>query len=163
MRIILAILITIMVFMIYKIILTYIQRKRGSGRSWYISILDYIIFMTTWVSYYLVGTEVLEYKDWEIYLSLNLIGIFSAIWMYFSIEVQNAFMKPRIATQAEQRVKKILVYSIVFLFILFHGYQQTRRLFTGNDVNESLLLLKYSVVVVVTSLDRILNQVIKAK
>lgn len=163
MRIMVAMIITCLVFTIYKLILTVIQKNRNIGRKWYISILDYVIFMATWVGFYLVGSEILAYKDWEIYLSLNLIGIFSAIWMYFSIDVQDSFMRPRIATQTEQRVKKIIVYSIVFLFILFHGYQQTKRLFTGNDVNESLLLLKYSVVVVVTSLDRILNQLVKAK
>ncbi len=163
MRIIFAILITVFVFGIYKKLLTMIQSKKQVGRNWHISLLDYTIFLIIWVSYYYIGAELLEYKDWEIFLSLNLIGIFSVIWMYFSIDNRGEFMRPRIATAAEQRIKKIIVYCIIFCFLMILGYQQTIRMFHGGNVNESLLLLKYSVVVVVTSLDRILNQLIKAK
>lgn len=118
------------------------------------------VFVVIWFASMPAVDKVLGMTDIEFYISFCMIGIFCVIWCYFSWGMLHIMVKPRLATDKEKRIKKIVIYSLIFLFVISQGYQQALHSMDANyEVNVLFSVTNYSVIVALIALDRVMNQI----
>ncbi len=98
----------------------------------------------------------------EWYFVLTFIGIISILWCYFSWEFKFK-AKPQFAKYNIQMIiKKIIVFSLVMIFVLWQGYIQLDKKFGGNSNEEKEMLMSLASTTIVSGIiafDRVLNQI----
>lgn len=100
----------------------------------------------------------------EEYMALCMLGMFFVIWCYFSWDIEHFLRKPCIATKEEQKSKKIIVYFLILIFTLSHGYQQAQKAIgVIKEVDSLFTIANSSIIVGALALDRLLNQFIVGK
>lgn len=96
----------------------------------------------------------------QFYISMVMIGVSGVIWCYFSWDEDRFLSKPREATRNEKKSKKIVLYSLLCIFVLVLGYQQTINVFEEvHNVPTLYTTTNNSVVVAIIAFDRIMNQI----
>lgn len=96
------------------------------------------------------------------YVSFCLIGAFCVIWCYFSwdIDIKHIFNRPYKACPEHRKAKKIVIYSLILLFVLCQGYYQTLHAIDSSiEVSILFSVTNYSVIVAAIALDRLMNQI----
>lgn len=124
-----------------------------------LSIAMQLIFISTWVTFMEAVNQRGILDSLSFYVSFCLIGVFCIIWCYFSWDAEHFFVKPRKASHKEKKSKKIIVYSLIMIFVLCQGYFQTLHAMKNEiEVNVLFSVTNYSVIVAAIALDRVLNQ-----
>lgn len=127
-----------------------------------ISLVLQCVFISGWVAS--IGAIISKFgmTDLECYISLCMIGIFSVVWCYFSWDAERILVRPCRANANERRLKKILIYSLVLIFVLCQGYYQTLHAVNESiEVNMLFSVTNYSIVVGTIAFDRLMNQIFK--
>lgn len=166
----LLVLVTMTVFLIYKGFLVLVSKlfkklfkiKEDSKRrvDLWMSAAMQLIFVSIWF----FGMDLLSEKyglsNLVFYVSFCLIGIFCVIWCYFSWDAEHIFVKPCKAKKEERRIKKIVIYSLILVFVLCQGYFQTLHAMNDSiEINIMFSITNYSVIVATIAFDRVMNQI----
>lgn len=98
--------------------------------------------------------------DLEIYISFIVIGVICVIWCYFSWDAERILVKPCVATREERRIKRIIIYVLITIFVLVQGYYQTLHVMNPKyEIDKLFSIANNSVIVAVIALDRVMNQI----
>lgn len=171
-NILMELLVATVVFLLFKCflvmickILNRVFRAENIKRKKYdfgISLALQLIFILGWYVTIESSINMLELTNFQCYISICLIGIFCVIWCYFSWDVEHIFVKPCKASADEKRIKKILIYFLLFAFALVQGYYQTLHVIDANvEVDSLVSITNYSIVVVTIAFDRFMNQIVQ--
>ncbi len=157
----------LVIVILYKIITKIFKSQLTSDKEnkfdLSMSVALYLIVLEIWFASLNAMINKYFLSDVEVYIALNISGFLSIVWCYFSWEASRILVKPRIAKSNEQRVKKIVVYSLIMIFTIYLGYHQMRSVFYDTGVSEVLALANYSIFVTAIAFDRVMNQIINKK
>lgn len=165
-----AVITTAIVFMFYKGILVLASRvlrkticKHVKGEGAFelaVSVAAQVLFLAIWVISWGILATRYPIDNLVFYISFCLIGVFCVIWCYFSWDIEHIFVMPRKAKEEERKIKKIVIYTLIFIFVMCQGYFQTlHALDPSVEVNVLFQVTNYSIVVGIIALDRIMNQI----
>lgn len=166
----LAVITTAIVFMFYKGLLVLVSRvltkticKHVKGESSFeltISIAAQVLFLSIWMITWTSLASKYSIDNLIFYISFCLIGVFCVIWCYFSWDIEHIFVMPRKAKAKHKKIKKIVLYTLIFIFVMCQGYFQTLHALDPTvEVNVLFQVTNYSIVVGIIALDRIMNQI----
>lgn len=162
--------VTIIVFLTYKsslVLLSKLLNKlfkvKEDGRhrfDFLMSIAMQLLLVYIWFTCMDLLNEKYGLSYMVFYVSFCLVGIFCVIWCYFSWDAEHIFVKPCKASQEERRIKKIVIYSLILVFVLCQGYYQTLHTMDSSvEINILFSVTNYSVIVATIAFDRVMNQI----
>lgn len=149
--------------MFFGIIFKFLPKQKKDSKEFdiWFSMASQIFFVLTWLAAIQAVTEMYGISDLEFYISFCLIGVSCVFWCYFSWSVEHIFINPHIASAKDRKIKKILIYLLIFIFVLIQGYQQVLHLADSSyEIDILFSYTNYSVIVATIALDRILNQLL---
>lgn len=127
-----------------------------------VSVAMQILFLGIWATSIGVIMNLYPMDNFVCYTSLLMMGVVSIIWCYFSWDAEHIFVKPRKANNKEKRLKKIVVYGLILLFVLVLGYHQTLHAVGIEEKIDTLMsVTNYSIVVGTIAFDRLMNQIVQ--
>lgn len=173
-NLILELIIAILVFLLFKVMIVLLSKivnkvfkvdeLNRKKFDFGISLALQLIFIAGWIAS--VGSTINKFglTDLECYISLCLIGCFSVIWCYFSWDAEHIWVRPCKASTEEKRKKKIFIYFLILVFVLWQGYYQTVHAVNDSvEVDKLFSLTNYSIIVGTIAFDRLMNQIVKAE
>lgn len=166
----LMVIVTIIVFLIYKGLLVVISKLlnkllkiKEDGRrrfDFLTSVAIQLLFVSIWFACMDLLNRKYGLSNLFFYISFCLVGIFCVIWCYFSWDAEHIWVKPCKASKDEKRIKKIVIYSLILVFVLCQGYFQTLHVMDNNiEINILFSITNYSVIVATIAFDRVMNQI----
>lgn len=174
-NIIVMLLSALLLFILYKVFIIFlckfinfifgrIYKKAGNTQMSFsisLSIGVQVVFISIWILAISRG-NVLGLTNLQAYAALCITSFFSVFWCYFSWDIEHIFVLPRKAKPTERRIKKIILYTLIYIFTVFQGYYQTMHAINKeSEISALLSVANYSIVVGIIALDRIMNQIIK--
>lgn len=95
----------------------------------------------------------------EIYILYTLYGVFSVFWAYLHWDAQAWLTLPKFTKQADNIVKKGILYAMVFIFATILGYHQTLSYVGLQEIDPMYSIANISIFTCIIALDRVVNQV----
>lgn len=120
-----------------------------------ISLMTYMTFLLGYL--YAIPVIIDKINNLEWYVIYTLIGITSIVWCYFKWDVKSFKSKPKLIGNRENKIKKISIFLIVFLYTTYLGYNQTLEILEGKDLNPIFKLMNATAIAGIIALDRVLS------
>lgn len=126
-------------------------------------LLAYISIFATAVSIPSFNNNLTNAEWYTVFVS---IGVFSISWCYFSWPIEELFAKPAFEEEKRMYIKKIFVFSLLFIFTVNSGYREVMKnvINSSNGSDDEIskgiyILSNVAVVASIIALDRVLNQI----
>lgn len=127
----------------------------------FISIAIFIMYLLSLMIGIRVTDILFELKDVEWYLLICMIGISCILWCYFEWSISHLKTKPKWTSDKNLKVKRAIVFFLIFIFILSLGFQQTLSILYKKQVDPLVSIFNYTSITAAIAFDRFMNQIFK--
>lgn len=96
----------------------------------------------------------------ELYLIYTFIGVACVMWCYFKWDIKFLSVPKFNSNSKEVALKKLIVFSVVFVISLYYGYSQLLKTLNNIEVNLSIVLANITIVPGMIAFDRVMSQLV---
>lgn len=159
---------TLLVCFLYRILLVFagkiickITKSNDKTKKFdiLISTALFFIFAVSLITAIDVVAKSYALTDLEYYMCFCIIGLSAILWSYFDWDISSLKNIPRFSEKEPNLIKKIMVFSVVFVFSFIFGYQQSVSILSDRAVDGAVLLTNFTMISTLIAFDRLLNPI----
>lgn len=126
-------------------------------------ILTSICFLISFMTIYLYAADIPYIKEkltnQEWYAFYVIFGGLGIIWSYIQWSVNSFKSLPKWERKDRMAIKKIVIFSIMFIYSVRGGYEQMINSITGSKTDAIYIITNTAIIGCMIAMDRVMNQI----